>query len=263
MSPVAVAEAPVTRQAQSTAGRIGRIKKMYTPNGLNDKNQFLQEHAALVKRIAHHMMLKLPGSVDVDDLIQAGMIGLLDAASRYDELRGAQFETYAAQRIRGAMLDELRGADWLPRNLRRDMRRIETSVSRLQQKLGRAPNETEIAADMEVSLAGYQQMLLASRGAQLMYYEDLHGEGGEDFFERFELGDDDSPLDLLEDERFKAELARAIGNLPERERMVMGMIYEQEMNLREIGEVLGVGESRVSQLHGQAVARLRGAMKGY
>lgn len=133
----------------------------------------------------------------------------------------------------------------------------------MQQKLGRPPSETEIAADMEVPLAEYQQMLQVSRGAQLVYYEDFHSEDEEDFFERFDLSDDASPLDLLEDERFKAELVRAIENLPERERMLMGMLYEQEMNLREIGEVLGVGESRVSQLHSQAVARLRSSMKGY
>lgn len=236
---------------------------MYKATGLNDKEQCLREYSPLVKRLAHQMMAKLPASVQINDIIQAGMMGLLDAANRYDEFHGAQFETYATQRIRGAMLDELREADWLPRSLRRDMRRIETSVTRLQQKLGRPPNETEIAADMEVSLAEYQQMLQTARGAQLVYYEDLHGEDEEDFFERFELNDKASPLDLLEDERFRAELARAIENLPERERMVMGMIYEQEMNLREIGEVLGVGESRVSQLHSQAVARLRSWMKGY
>ena len=236
---------------------------MYTATGLNDKEQCLREHSHLVKRLAHQMMARLPSSVQVDDIIQAGMMGLLDAASRYDEFHGAQFETYATQRIRGAMLDELREADWLPRSLRRDMRRIEVSVSRLQQKLGRPPGEAEIAADMEVTLADYQQMLQVSRGAQLLYYEDFHGEDEEDFFERFDLSGDANPLDLLEDERFKAELARAIENLPERERMLMGMLYEQEMNLREIGEVLGVGESRVSQLHSQAVARLRSSMKGY
>jgi len=235
---------------------------MYTATGLNDKEQCLREHSHLVKRLAHQMMARLPSSVQVDDIIQAGMMGLLDAASRYDEFHGAQFETYATQRIRGAMLDELREADWLPRGLRSGVRRIEKSISRLQQKLGRPPNETEIAADMEVSLAEYQQMLNMTCGAQLLYYEDLHGEDQEDYLERFEIGANASPLDLLEDERFKAELACAIGNLPERECMLMGMLYEQEMNLREIGEVLGVGESRVSQLHSQAVARLRGSMKG-
>ncbi|OGS90153.1 MAG: RNA polymerase sigma factor FliA [Gallionellales bacterium GWA2_59_43] len=236
---------------------------MYKSTGLNDKEQCLRDHSHLVKRIAHQMMTKLPHSVQIDDIIQAGMMGLLDAASRYDEFHGAQFETYATQRIRGAMLDELREADWLPRSLRRDMRRIEQSISRLQQKLGRAPNETEIAADLEVPLAEYQQMLQASRGAQLVYYEDFHGEDNDDFFERFEFASDDNPLELLSDERFRSELVRGIEALPERERLVMAMIYEQDMNLREIGEVLGVGESRVSQLHSQAVARLRSRMRGY
>lgn len=244
------------------AGNL-KLKAMYTPNGLNDKEECLKEYAPLVKRIAHHMMLKLPGSVEVDDLIQSGMMGLLDAATRYDELRGAMFETYAAQRIRGAMLDELRGADWLPRSMRRDMRRIETAISRLQQKLGKMPNETEIARELEVSLLEYQQMLQESRGAQLFYYEDFHGEGDENFFDRFTVDNDANPLELLQDERFREALIQAIERLPERERQMMGMHYERDMNLREIGEVMGVSESRVCQLHSQAVARLRASMKGY
>jgi RNA polymerase sigma factor FliA len=244
------------------AGNL-KTKAMYTSNGLSDKEECLKEYAPLVKRIAHHMMLKLPGSVEVDDLIQAGMMGLLDAASRYDELRGAMFETYAAQRIRGSMLDELRGADWLPRSLRRDMRRIEAAISRLQQKLGKAPSESEIAKELGVTLPEYQQMLQEGRGAQLLYYEDFHGEGDEDFFERFEFSTDSNPLELLQDGRFREALVQAIERLPERERMMMGMHYEQDMNLREIGEVMGVSESRVCQLHSQAVARLRTSMKGY
>ncbi len=236
---------------------------MYNASGLQDKNQCLRDYAPLVKRIAHQMMSRLPYSVQIDDIIQAGMMGLLDAASRYDEIHGAQFETYATQRIRGAMLDELRSADWLPRSLRRDMRRIEQAVSRLQQKLGRAPNETEIAKELDTTLVEYQQMLQEARGAQLVYYEDFQDEDHDDFFERFEFSNDGDPLAVLQDERFKAELMRAIENLPERERMLMGMIYEQEMNLREVGEVFGVSESRISQLHSQAVARLRSSLKGY
>ena len=236
---------------------------MYSTSELNGKEQCLRDHAHLVKRIAHQLMTRLPYSVQIDDLIQAGMMGLLDAASRYNEFHGAQFETYSTQRIRGAMLDELRAADWLPRSLRRNMRRIEGAISRLQQTLGRAPTETEIAKDLEVSLVTYQQMLQEARGAQLIYYEDFHGEDDEDFFERFEFGSDADPLSLLQDERFKAELVKAIDGLPERERMLMGMIYEQEMNLREIGEVMGVSESRISQLHSQAVARLRSRIKGH
>jgi len=236
---------------------------MYTSHGLEDKDQCLREYAPLVKRLAHQMMTKLPYSVQIDDIIQAGMMGLLDAASRYDDFHGAQFETYATQRIRGAMLDELRSADWLPRSMRRDMRRIEASVSRLQQKLGRAPNETEIAQDLQVTLPEYQQMLQEARGAQLVYYEDFNSDGEQDFFERFAVDGDTDPMELLSDERFRSELIRAIEHLPERERMLMGMIYEQEMNLREIGEVIGVSESRVSQLHSQAVVRLRSSLKGY
>ncbi|KXS33746.1 MAG: RNA polymerase sigma factor FliA [Candidatus Gallionella acididurans] len=236
---------------------------MYTANGLEDKDHCLRKYAPLVKQLAHQLMTRLPYSVQIDDIIQAGMMGLLDAASRYDDFHGAQFETYATQRIRGAMLDELRHADWLPRSLRRDMRRIEASISLLQQKLGRPPNETEIAKELNVTLAEYQQMLQETRGAQLVYFEDFNDDGEQDYFDRLSFDGDSNPLDLLQDERFKAELKHAIDNLPERERMLMGMIYEQDMNLREIGEVLGVGESRVSQLHSQAVARLRSALKGH
>jgi RNA polymerase sigma factor for flagellar operon FliA len=230
---------------------------MYTATGISDKEQCLKEFAPLVKRIAHFMMLKLPNSVQVDDLIQAGMIGLLDAAGRYDELRGAQFETYASQRIRGAMLDELRSADWLPRSMRSDMRRIESAINRVQQRLGKAPAESDIAKELGITLPDYQQMLQESRGAQLMYYEDFHNSDEEDFFDRFESDGKSNPLEVLKDERFRGALINAIANLPERERLLMGMHYEQDMNLREIGEVLGVGESRVCQLHSQAVARLR------
>lgn len=236
---------------------------MYNAIGISDKDHCLKEYAPLVKRIAHHMMLKLPNSVQVDDLIQAGMMGLLEAAGRYDELRGAQFETYAAQRIRGSMLDELRSSDWLPRSMRSDMRRVEAAIHRVQQRLGRAPNESEIAKDMNIPLAEYQQLLQESRGAQLVYYEDFHEEGASDFFESFESLDEANPLELLQDERFRNALVKAIEKLPERERMMMGMHYEHDMNLREIGEVLGVGESRVCQLHSQAVARLRSMLKGH
>jgi RNA polymerase sigma factor FliA len=230
---------------------------MYTATGISDKEQCLKEFAPLVKRIAHFMMLKLPNSVQVDDMIQAGMIGLLDAAGRYDELRGAQFETYASQRIRGAMLDELRGADWLPRSMRSDMRKIETALSRAQQRLGKSPAESDIAKELDISLQEYQQLLQESRGAQLMYYEDFHSAEHEDFFERFETDGKSNPLEVLKDEQFRSALVKAIANLPERERLLMAMHYEQDLNLREIGEVLGVGESRVCQLHSQAVARLR------
>jgi RNA polymerase sigma factor for flagellar operon FliA len=235
---------------------------MYTVSGKVDKNDLLAEHASLVKRLAHQMRAKLPPSVEVDDLIQAGMIGLLDAVNRYEETHGAQFETYAVQRIRGAMLDELRGSDWLPRSIRQNMRKIESAMTALQQRLGRQPSETEIAEELKVSLANYQEMLGDGGGHQLIYYEDFHdNDGNENFLDRYCVDESSDPLQVLVNGGFRAAVVDAISSLPEREKIVMGLYYEQELNLKEIGAVMGVSESRVCQLHSQAVARLRSKLK--
>ncbi|ATQ75611.1 MULTISPECIES: RNA polymerase sigma factor FliA [Massilia] len=235
---------------------------MYTVKGKADKNHLLTEHMPLVKRLAHHMKAKLPPSVEVDDLIQAGMIGLLDAITRYEETHGAQFETYAVLRIRGAMLDELRSSDWLPRSMRQNMRKIETAMSTLQQQLGHPPTESEVAKSLKLSLADYQDMLTDGGGHQLVYYEDFHdNEGGNDsFLDRYAV-DDADPLRSLLDGDFRHAVIDAIDNLPPREKILMGLYYEEELNLKEIGAVMGVSESRVSQLHTQAVARLRASLK--
>jgi RNA polymerase sigma factor for flagellar operon FliA len=230
---------------------------MYTAKGKADKNHLLTEHAPLVKRLAHQMKAKLPPSVEVDDLVQAGMIGLLDAISRYEENHGAQFETYAVLRIRGAMLDELRSSDWLPRSTRQNMRKVEQAMSTLQQQLGRPPSESEIAKNLKLSLADYQEMLGDSGGHQLVYYEDFHDEDGNDsWLDRYAV-DDDDPLRALLETDFRQAVIDAIDNLPPREKILMGLYYEEELNLKEIGAVMGVSESRVSQLHSQAVGRLR------
>jgi RNA polymerase sigma factor for flagellar operon FliA len=234
---------------------------MYTVKGKADKNQLLTDHMPLVKRLAHHMKAKLPPSVEVDDLVQAGMIGLLDAISRYEETHGAQFETYAVLRIRGAMLDELRNSDWLPRSMRQNMRKIEAAMSSLQQKLGHPPTETEVAKLLKLSLSEYQDMLGDGGGHQLVYYEDFHGdEGSDSFLDRYAV-DDADPLRSLLDGDFRQAVIDAIDALPPREKILMGLYYEEEMNLKEIGAVMGVSESRVSQLHTQAVARLRAALR--
>ncbi len=234
---------------------------MYTVKGKADKSDLLTEHMPLVKRLAHHMKAKLPPSVEVDDLIQAGMIGLLDAITRYEETHGAQFETYAVLRIRGAMLDELRNADWLPRSMRQNMRKIEAAMSALQQKLGHSPTESEVAKSLKLSLSDYQDMLSDGGGHQLVYYEDFHGEDGNDsFLDRYAV-DDADPLRSLLDGDFRQAVIDAIDKLPPREKMLMGLYYEEELNLKEIGAVMGVSESRVSQLHTQAVARLRAALR--
>jgi len=235
---------------------------MYTAQGVLAKEQLVSRYVPLVKRIAFHLMAKLPASVEVDDLVQNGMIGLLDAMSRYEEGLGAQFETYAVQRIRGAMLDGLRDNDWLPRSARREMRRVEAAIHALEHENGRHPSESELATALDLSLADYQKLLLEARGHQLVYLEDLADGQGGDFLERHGAATGQDPLALLEEAGIRQALVSAIESLPEREKMMMALYYEQDLNLREIGEVLGVTESRVCQLHTQAIARLRTVVVG-
>lgn len=230
---------------------------MYNATGQLDREQLVQSLAPLVKRIAHHLMVRLPASVLVDDLIQNGMIGLLDAIGRYETGLGAQFETYATQRIRGAMLDGLRDNDWLPRSARREMRRIEEMISRLEQERCRPPAESELAEALGLSLADYQHLLLEARGHQILYFEDFVEDGEEDFLARHFVDGDSDPSKMLEERTVRELLVKGVEELPEREKLVMALYYEQDLNLREIGAVLGVTESRVCQLHSQAVARLR------
>ena len=235
---------------------------MYNAAGQINKDQLVQRFAPLVKRIAYHLMARLPSSVQVDDLIQNGMMGLLDAINRFEAGMGAQFETYAAQRVRGAMLDGLRENDWLPRSLRRDFRRIEVAIAQLEQQYGRTPGEKELADALGMDLVAYQKMLQDARGHQLISFEDMVEEGEEDFLERHLTDDVSDPSRILEDTNLRKLLVQSIEALPEREKMMMALYYEQDLNLREIGEVMGVTESRVCQLHSQAVARLRAKIFG-
>ncbi|BET25552.1 RNA polymerase sigma-28 (SigD/FliA/WhiG) subunit [Limnobacter thiooxidans] len=238
---------------------------MYTAQGTLNKSKQIDQYIPLVRRLAHHLIAKLPASVQIDDLIQAGLIGLMDAITRFEEGQGAQFETYASQRIRGSMLDELRSADWMPRGVRQAQRKIETATLKAEQQLGRSATEKEIAEVMGVSLDEYQNMLFDSRGAQLVFYDDYAEDGdGEGYLDRQMDGDEDAnPLELLGDQRFRSTLIQAIEELPEREKMLMGLYYEQELNFREIAAVLGVTESRVCQLHTQAVSRLKAKLRDY
>lgn len=238
---------------------------MYTAQGTLDKTKQVDQYIPLVRRLAHHLIAKLPASVQIDDLIQAGLIGLMDAITRFEEGQGAQFETYASQRIRGAMLDELRSADWMPRGVRQAQRKIEAATLKAEQRLGRSANEKEIAEVMGVSLDEYQEMLFESRGAQLVFYDDYAEDGdGEGYLDRQIGGDEEAnPLEMLGDQRFRSNLIQAIEELPEREKMLMGLYYEQELNFREIAAVLGVTESRVCQLHTQAVSRLKARLRDH
>ena len=231
---------------------------MYTAKGRLDVNAMLQQYSPLVRRLAHQMIAKLPANVELDDLIQVGMIGLTDALSRFDVAQGVQFETFATQRIRGAMLDELRGSDYLSRGTRKQQRSIESAVHKLEQTLGRAPQESEIAKEMGITLVEYQELLGKVRGTQLVYLEDMSGDDGDaDYLDRHVADESENPLAQLQDRRMRTALVEAIKTLPEREQYVMSMYYEHDMNLKEIAAVLGVTESRVCQLHSQTIARLR------
>jgi RNA polymerase sigma factor for flagellar operon FliA len=209
------------------------------------------------------MMAKLPPSVEVDDLIQVGLIGLSDALTRFEASQGVQFETFATQRIRGAMLDELRENDWMSRGSRKSQKDIEVAMRRLEHRLGRTPAESEVAAEMGLELSDYQTLLGKVRGTQLIYLEDLSRRNEEDdtYLDRHVADSDADPLNMLRDHRLRLALVTAIKGLPEREQYIMSMYYEQDMNLKEIAAVLDVTESRVCQLHSQSIARLRAKMR--
>ena len=238
---------------------------MYTAKGQLDRNALSRQYQPLVQKLAHHMMAKLPANVQVDDLIQVGLIGLSEALSRFEATQGVQFETFATQRIRGAMLDELRENDWVSRGTRKSQKEIEESMRRLEHRLGRTPKESEIATDLGLTLGDYQNLLNKVRGTQLVYLEDInHGTDDEDGFLDRHMGDAESdPLNLLRNERIRQALVTAIKALPEREQYIMSMYYEQDMNLKEIAAVLDVTESRICQLHSQSIARLRAKMRSH
>ena len=227
-----------------------------TPNPESD--DLVTKHAALVKRIAYHLMSRLPPSVQADDLIQAGMIGLLEASRNYDATQGASFETYAGIRIRGAMLDEIRRTDWTPRSVHRKARQVAEAVRSIENEEGRDARDVEVAEKLGITLHEYHKILQDSTGCRIFSFEDpgMLGEEGMPQTGRHI----DQPLENLQKSDFKQGLADEIKGLPERERLVMALYYDEELNLREIGEILGVSESRVCQIHGQALIRLRARM---
>jgi RNA polymerase sigma factor for flagellar operon FliA len=225
----------------------------------SDATQIVERHAELVRRIAHHLAARLPASVEVDDLIQAGMLGLIEAARNFQADQGAAFETYASIRIRGAMIDEIRRGDWVPRSVHRRYRDVVAATRKVEQANGRAATAQEVATELGIGIADYQQMLEdASRGQLLSLDEHMDAHDGEP---RLARSDTETPQRAFEEGAFRAALAAAIASLPEREQLVLSLYYEQELNLREIGAVLSVSESRVCQIHGQATLRLRARLE--
>lgn len=231
---------------------------MYTAQGKLNRESVVQQYYPTVRRQALSLQVRLPAGVDIDDLIQAGLEGLLDALGRFDPQAGVAFSTFAHQRIRGAMIDELRSRDWLPRSVRRTAREIEAVVQKLQQRLGRAPEEREIAAQLNMELEEYRKVLLDTNNGLVLSYDDVVTD-----HEEAQLGENDdqwSPAEALFSRERKELIAQAIAALPEKEKLVMALYYQEELNLKEIGAVLDVSESRVSQLHSQAIKRIRASV---
>ena len=224
-------------------------------------NIAVEDYADLVKRIAQHMIARMPASVQIEDLIQAGMIGLIEATKKYDNSRGASFETYAGIRIRGAIVDEVRKGDWVPRSVHRNTRRISDVTAELEAKLGRDASSSEIAAAMGVDIDEYHAMSRDAVSGRLFSIEESYTE--EEFTLEQPSNDFSVPDDSVQRQALQHSLANAIDTLPERERLVLSLYYDEELNLKEIGKVLGVSESRVSQIHSQAALRLRSKLKDW
>lgn len=225
------------------------------------KSELVEQHAALVKRIAYHLIARLPPSVEVEDLIQAGMIGLLDASHQFDSTQGASFETYAGIRIRGAMLDEIRRNDWAPRSVHKKAREISEKMRQIEQNKGRNATDAEVAAALGLDINEYHQHLQNSTGHQLFSLDEF-SDNDETQAHPLSAPPPSPDTEALND-GFQLALAKAIDSLPERERLLMSLYYNNELNLKEIGEVLGVSESRVSQIHSQTVLRLRAKLRDW
>lgn len=225
----------------------------------SDRTLKIEAYAPLVKRIALHLKARLPPSVELDDLIQSGMLGLMDAVQNYEEGHGAAFETYASIRIRGAMIDEMRSVDWAPRSVHKNTRQISTAMSHLAHKLGREPKDSEIAAELNVSVEKYRQMLQESASSQMIGIEDLGVT--EDVISDSDGPREDKLFNVLASVQFKRSLTQAIARLPAREQQVLAFYYDEEMNLKEIGAVFEVSESRACQILASSLARLRSYLK--
>ncbi|TPE54715.1 RNA polymerase sigma factor FliA [Maribrevibacterium harenarium] len=226
----------------------------------------VQQYGFLVKKIAYHLLARLPSHVEVDDLLQAGMMGLIEAYKRFESTKGASFETYAGIRIRGAIMDEVRKSDWAPRSVRRNGRAVTNAIREIESVTGREASDAEVAAHMGISLDEYHDIVQSSMSTQLFSYEEMleseHGSSELDI-ESDQQGDGSQPFMAVAENGFQQQLAAEIDRLPEREKLVLSLYYNEELNLKEIGAVLGVSESRVSQIHSQAAMRLRSRLAAW
>jgi len=222
---------------------------MYTNLQAKTAGELVTEHAPLVKRIAYHLLARLPETVLVEDLIQSGMLGLLEASNNFSDKHGASFSTYAGIRIRGAMLDDVRRTDWTPRSVHRKARDITRVMQEIEQRTGRDARDTEIAKELNVTMAEYHKILQDSTCCRLFSTDEMDTEN--------DKASSENVLENISEDAFRTALIDAISSLPEREQMVVSLYYDNELNLKEIGNVLGVSESRACQINNQAMLRLK------
>ncbi len=238
------------------------VNNLYTQAGtVTEKNALWTEYAPLVRHEALRLQVRLPASVELDDLIQAGMIGLLGAIDGYDPQQGTQLRTWITQRVRWAMMDELRERDWVPRRVRSNARDVASAIRRVEQRLGRTATETEVAQELDVPLETYQQILMDTNTSQLFSLDELQDEHNGGVEQPGEQHEQQNPLQQLLSSTMRQRVIEEIQRLPEREQLLLNLYYQQELNMKEIGAVLGVGEPRVSQLHSQVIKRLRARLQ--
>jgi RNA polymerase sigma factor for flagellar operon FliA len=248
------------KKAQTAYSNVAHKGVVGCGCAIQDREALLEAHLPQVKFLAERLAAKLPPSVDRDDLIGAGVMGLLDAVDKFDPARGVQFKTYAELRVRGAMLDSLRSLEWVPRSLRQRARELEATYRRLEQMHGRPAEEEEVAAALGVSLAQLHDLLKELPGLTLLGLEGSEDEEGRHLAQQIPDDPARNPQALFELTEGRERLIKAIDRLPERERQVIALYYLEELTMKEVGAVLGITESRVSQLHTQAILRLRGAL---
>ena len=234
---------------------------MYTICEKAESEELVNSYSGLVQRIAYHLMARLPASVIVDDLIQVGMLGLLDASQMYDPSQGASFETYASIRIRGAMLDELRRNDWAPKSVHKRARDVIAVVQKIEGETGCEAQASDIAKQLGITITEYYHIVQETNACRILNFVDL-GDSQDAVCDGFR-SETVEPSDSVQHDEFRTQLADAIRSLPEREKLAVSLYYNEEFTLREIGKILEVSESRVSQLLGQAHLRIRKQMTDY
>lgn len=227
---------------------------------MQSADDFVTRYAPLVQRIAYHLKSRLPDSVLIDDLLQSGMMGLLEASGKFNDSKGASFETYAGIRIRGAMIDDIRRGDWVPRSVHKNARAIAAAITQIEQNTGQTATDHQIAEILDITLDKYHRILKDAANGHIFAFDEL---GVTEDYLTASNSSSNEPYNGLRDEKFRVSLKEAIETLPEREKLILALYYDEELNLKEIGEVIGVSESRVSQIHSQAMVRLKSRMNDW